>query len=198
MDKPLGITFHNLDRSESVIAVIREKYGKLERFHRHIVGMNVKVEMPKNHHRHGNHYRVTIEVTVPGQRLVASRSSDKRARHEAPLPTINDAFKAITRKLEDYARKQRGDIKHHDTPPMGRVVRMFPEYGFVRLTDGREVYFHKNSVLHPGFKQLNEGAPVRIVMAEGESAEGPQATTVEVVHDMNLVDERNSPFKTVA
>ncbi|HUY68531.1 MAG TPA: HPF/RaiA family ribosome-associated protein [Alphaproteobacteria bacterium] len=120
MDKPLEITFRNLDRSDGVAAAIRERYADLERFYHHIIGMNVTVEMPHKHHRHGNHYQITVEVIVPGQRLVASHSSDRRARHETPLPSINDAFKAITRELEDYARKQRGDTKHHDFPPMGR------------------------------------------------------------------------------
>lgn len=198
MDKPLEITFRNLDRSESLITAIRERFAHLERFYHHIIGMHIKVEMPHKHHRQGNHYDVTIEVVVPGQRLVVSHASDKRIRHEDPLATINDAFAAVTRKLEDYARKQRGDAKHHEIPLVGRVSLMFPDYGFIVLADGREIYFHKNSVVYPNFEQLQPNTPVRIVLAEDESPQGPQASTVEAVHGTQLIDERGAPFKTVA
>lgn len=197
MDKPLEITFRNMERSESVVSYVEDKYAQLGRFFGHIVGTNVKIEMPHKHHHHGNHYLVTIEVSVPGQLLVASHSSDKRVRHETPLPTINDAFDAIVRRLEDYARIHREEVKHHELPLVGRIARMFPDYGFIRLTDDREIYFHKNSVVHPGFEKLENGDPVRVVMTEGESCEGPQATTVEAVHDMDLIDERTTPFKSV-
>ncbi|MDD4617328.1 MAG: HPF/RaiA family ribosome-associated protein [Alphaproteobacteria bacterium] len=198
MDKPLEITFRNLDRSEAVTSIIKEKYSHLARFYRHLISLNVKLDMPHRRHRRGNHYRITIEAVVPGNILVASRSSEAIDRHEMPLPTINDAFAAITRKLEDYARIQRDDIKRHDMPVLGRVIELFPEYGFIRLADDREVYFHKNSVVHPGFGSLDVGAPVRVVIAEGESSIGPQASTVEAIHPMDLVDERTSPFKTLS
>lgn len=135
---------------------------------------------------------------MPGKRLVASHSSDRRIRHEAPLPTINDAFRAITSQLENCARKQRGDIKHHEVLPQGRIVRMFPDYGFIELADGREVYFHKNSIVRSDFNRLEPGMAVRVVIAENENPEGPQASTVEAIHDMNVIDQRSSPFKTVA
>lgn len=121
MDKPLEITFRNLDRSDGVVAAIEKKYAGLERFCHPIVGMHVKIEMPHKHHRHGNHYQITIEVTVPDQRLVVSHLSDRRVRHETPLPTINDACDAIAPKLEDYARTRRGDRKRHETQLEGRA-----------------------------------------------------------------------------
>src|SRR5579885_2821395 len=98
MDRPLEINFRNMDRSESLAAAIGEKCAHLERLYHHVIGMQVTMEMPHKHHEHGNHYKVTIEVDVPGQRLVASHSSEKRARHEELHPTINDAFRAIGRK----------------------------------------------------------------------------------------------------
>jgi cold shock CspA family protein len=57
---------------------------------------------------------------------------------------------------------------------------MFPEdeYGFLETPDGREIYFHKNSVLQPGFDQLEVGMEVHF--AEGVGEKGPQATTVRL------------------
>ena len=42
---------------------------------------------------------------------------------------------------------------------------------------GHEVYFHRNSVT-ADFDKLEIGAPVRFVAQDGESAAGPQASTV--------------------
>ena len=45
--------------------------------------------------------------------------------------------------------------------------------------DGREVFFHRNSVLDDGFRHLDIGTEVRFVEELGEK--GPQASTVKLV-----------------
>jgi cold shock CspA family protein len=57
---------------------------------------------------------------------------------------------------------------------------LFPEegYGFLATPDGREIYFHRHSVLHPGFDRLAIGTEVRFVEESGEK--GPQASTVAI------------------
>jgi cold shock CspA family protein len=96
---------------------------------------------------------------------------------------VRDAFDAARRRLQDRARRLEGRVKAHDVPLHGKVVRLFPYegYGFVAASDGREIYFHKNSVIKKSFEKLVEGSEVRLVVAEKESAEGPQASTVEFV-----------------
>ena len=47
--------------------------------------------------------------------------------------------------------------------------------------DGREVYFHRNSVLNDGFDGVKIGDRVRF--AEEQGAEGPQASSVTVVQE---------------
>jgi cold shock CspA family protein len=83
--------------------------------------------------------------------------------------------------LQDYARRQRGDIKSPTLRPEARVSKILPQEGFGFLTsdDGREIYFHKNSVLGRAFPRLQVGTTVRFVEEAGE--EGPQASTVRVV-----------------
>jgi cold shock CspA family protein len=64
--------------------------------------------------------------------------------------------------------------------PEGEVVRLFPYegYGFIRAPDGREVYFHKHSVLDEAFDRLEVGTRVRYAEEAGEA--GPQASSVAV------------------
>jgi cold shock CspA family protein len=65
-------------------------------------------------------------------------------------------------------------------------VRLYPGsafnegYGFLMTPDGRELYFHRHSVLHDDFERLAVGTEVRFEEEEGEK--GPQASTVQVVN----------------
>ena len=43
METPLKITFHNVDQSDAVEALIRNEVDKLERFHPRITGCRVAV-----------------------------------------------------------------------------------------------------------------------------------------------------------
>lgn len=192
MDKPLEVNFRNMDRNESLAAVIEKKCRGLERFYTHIIGMHVTVETPQRRHRKGKLYHVTIKVHVPGKWLITSRSPGREIRHENLIAAVNDAFHAMERQLEDYARRQRGDTKHHEMPVQGRIDKVFPDrgYGFITLTDGEEVYFHENSVTHKAFPRLKSGMSVRVVLVEGESSQGSQASTVEPIRDMQIADER--------
>ncbi|MFB2918273.1 MULTISPECIES: cold-shock protein [Aerosakkonema] len=57
---------------------------------------------------------------------------------------------------------------------MALVTKLFPEqdYGFIRSLDGRDIYFHRNSVLHDDYDRLEVGTGVRYVEQSGEM--GPQ------------------------
>jgi len=95
--------------------------------------------------------------------------------------SIRDSFHDARRKLEDFARRQRGDVKHHEGSPHARISSLFPDkgYGFLTTPDGREIYFHEHSILNRKFKQLEIGVEVRFAEEMGEK--GPQASSVTVV-----------------
>jgi cold shock CspA family protein len=163
------------------------------------MGCRVAVEVPHRHHRKGSPYHIRIDLTMPGGEIVVKRepSLNARARHlgepeikkqtEVKVPhkqlrqAINDAFRAAGRRLQDYARRQRGDIKSPTLLPEARVNKILLQegYGFLISDDGREIYFHKNSVLGRAFPRLQVGTTVRFVEEAGEK--GPQASTVRVV-----------------
>ena len=69
---------------------------------------------------------------------------------------------------------------HEDPLCIGRVTKLVPakDCGFLETPNGREVYFHRNSVLAPGFDYVTVGTEVRFVEEQGN--EGPQASTVHV------------------
>lgn len=178
MKLPLQITFHGLDPSDAIEAAIREHAVRLDRFYDKIMACRVLVEARHKHHHQGNLFRLRIDVTVPGRELVVTRDPAEHHAHEDPYVAIRDAFDAVRRQLEDYARVQRAEVKTHAGPSHGRVARLFADegYGFIETSEGREVYFHRNSILGGDFDRLEVGAEVRFAEEAGE--QGPQASTV--------------------
>lgn len=180
MQLPLQITFRDMEPSEAIEAKIRERVGKLDRFYDRIMACRVIIEAPHRHHHQGKLYHVRVDLTVPQDELLARREPPLHHAHEDVYVAIRDAFDAARRQLEDFARRERGAVKLHEPRPRGRVAKLFPRegYGFIETPDGREIYFHKNSVLGNAFRRLSVGTEVHFVEEEGE--QGPQASTVRV------------------
>lgn len=181
MKIPLQITFHGVAASDTVEQKIREAAANLEQFHDDIMSCRVVVEAPHRRHRKGTLYHLRIDVSVTGQELVVNRDPGDRDAHEDVYVMIRDAFAAMERQLRELSRKKQGEVKRDLVAPHGVVVSLFPEtgYGFIETGDGREIYFHKNSVLDSGFSRLTKGTEVRFSEEEGEK--GPQASSVEIV-----------------
>ena len=190
MQVPLQISFRNMHPSDAVEARVREKAARLEKYFDRIISCRVIVEAPHRHHRKGKLYTVRIDLTVPGRELVVTRNNSEDHAHEDVYVALRDAFNAAARQLEDHARKARGEVKTHETPLAGKVARLFPQqgYGFVELTDGREIHFHQNAVVSGQFEKLNVGAEVRLVVAYDESPHGPQASTVTPIGKHHIVE----------
>jgi len=167
------VTFRDMPPSEAVEAEIRRRVEKLEEFFDRIMSCRVTVETPGGHKRQGKLFAVHIDLKVPGGEIASSR----RHEHEDIYVAIRDAFDAVRRRLEDHARKRRGDTKQHEALLHGRVARLFTDgYGFIEGTDGGEYYFDRASVTHPDFEALVVGDSVEFL---GETAaEGLQAKRV--------------------
>lgn len=181
MEVPLVIKFRNMPPSDSIEQHVRQKAEKLDSFYDGIVGCRVVIEAPHRHHHKGKIYHVRIELAVPGNDLIVNRDPSQNAQHEDVYVAIRDAFEAARRRLQDFARRRRGQVKIHQPLPHARVSKCFKDkgFGFIETPDGREVYFHKNSVLTPGFDHVEIGTEVQFVEEQG--AEGPQASQIRII-----------------
>lgn len=186
---PVQVTFRNMDHSDFIDAEVRKKAAELDRFSDRIMSCRVVVEAPHRRHQKGTLYDIRIDLTLPGKEVVVTRSGPLDHAHEDAHVAIRDAFLAATRQVEDHMRKRRGQTKAHETPTHGTIARMFPDYGFIETSDGREIYFHQNSVAGGEFKELNPGDEVRLVIAYDESPEGPQASTVVPIGKHHIAGE---------
>jgi ribosomal subunit interface protein len=181
MELPLQITFRHMEPSPAIEARITEHVQKLDRYHDRITSCRVVVEAPHKHHHKGRLYHVAVDLGVPDGRLVASRERDLHHAHEDVYVAIRDAFDAVRRQLDGYVSRRRGEVKTHEPELRGRIIAIVPERDFGRIAtmDGREIYFHRNSVVGARFDTLVVGTEVRLVETTG--AEGPQASTVHVL-----------------
>jgi cold shock CspA family protein len=196
---PTQVTFRGLAHDEALEVDVRERVSWLEQFYTGIVRCRVLVEMPHRHRHDGRHFHVRIEVTVPGgppivvshEPSLHGRSKDTEVEalykdeeiesvHRYARVTIHEAFDAARRRLEDFAREQRGTVKPHEAPAHGEVVEIskVDGYGFIQAGEQR-IYFSRESVLDDAFDDLTVGTPVAFVEEKGEK--GPQASTVRVL-----------------
>lgn len=113
MRLPLQVTFRNMDRSLALEADIAEKASKLDQFCDHLMSCRVVVEAGHKHHHQGNLFGVSIQVSVPGRDLVVSRNPTEDHAHEDAYVAVRDAFDAMRRRLEEFARSRRGEVKAH-------------------------------------------------------------------------------------
>lgn len=183
MEKPLQIAFRDMEKSEALDALIREKVDKLEKVHDKITSCQVIVEKPQEHQSSGSPYRVLVDVRVPpGHELVAKHEPGQGEMHDSLESIIRDTFDSVWRQLRKLKEKQQNDTKTHPHQQAAAIVdEIFADedYGFLRTIEGRRVYFHRNSVVHGDFDRLQEGTGVRMVVEMGD--DGPQASTVQIV-----------------
>jgi cold shock CspA family protein/ribosome-associated translation inhibitor RaiA len=181
MQVPLQIAFRNMRRSEKVVRSIESHAEHLESFYERIISCRVVVDVPHRHHEWGNLYQVSIDLTVPGHEIVVNRESSQQAQFKDLEVALGHAFDAAIRQLEEFVRQRRARVKHHEPLPHARVARLLTQArcGFIETPEGREIYFHANSLLNGDFERLVLGTEVTFVEELGDK--GPQASTVKIV-----------------
>jgi len=194
MQGPLQISFKDIARSDALAAEIQRRAGKLDQFFNSVMGCRVTVEAPHQRHTQGNLYRIRIVINVPGDVItVGEGAKPNLGSHQDAYVAVRDAFDAAERRLKHYAsrlksrsQKRGPDARGREGPVQGRILRIVREsadgmdaYGFIQTQDGREIYFHRNSVLNGEFDRLSAGDEVRFSEEPGEN--GAQATSVDRV-----------------
>ena len=108
MQLPLQISTRGIELGPETESVIRQHAEKLDRYYDRIMGMRVMVEVPQRQMGEPIVHNVHIDITVPGGEVVV-----KHQAHPELLTAIQRGFDAARRRLQDYARRQRGDVKAH-------------------------------------------------------------------------------------
>lgn len=180
MQLPLQVSFRHMEHSPEMEKLVRDKAGKLDEFSDHIMSCRVVVEPKGKHHQCGNLYDVRIDISVPGEEIAVTREPDQHGEYRDIHTALRDAFDRAGRRLQDYVQRRRREVKAVEACPHAKVSKLMPVegYGFLATPDGREIYFHRDSVLHEGFDRLEIGTEVAFVEEAGKK--GPQASTVKI------------------
>jgi ribosome-associated translation inhibitor RaiA len=112
MQLPIQITFHGMSPSAALEQAIREHAGKLDHFHPGVISCRAVVEEVARHKQQGKEFSVRLDIKVSRGEIAVNRD-----RSEDAFVAVRDAFDAARRKLEDHARRQRGDVKRRETGP---------------------------------------------------------------------------------
>jgi cold shock CspA family protein/ribosome-associated translation inhibitor RaiA len=184
MRVPLEITFRGIPPNEDIKELIRQKAAKLDRVAEQLISCRVAVEKKQKHPQSGNPYRVRINMRMPpGRELVVnSGESGEGFIHDDLSTVVREVFEIALRQLKKSNGQLQADVKEHPMQEAsGIVVRLFNDngYGFLKTLTGREIFFHRNSVLNDDFDRLEVGVGVRFVEEDGEK--GPQASTVQII-----------------
>lgn len=182
MQTPIEIDFQGIVGSTAIQATIASHIAELEQRYGRVTACRVVLKGPGGHHRTGGLYEVNIHLVLPeGGEVNVGRTAQADERHSDLSFALNDAFKRARRQLQDHVRRLQRQVKHHEGQPIGTVVRLDPggEFGSIESTTGREIYFHRNSVLDSGYARLTVGS--RVTFAEEMGEKGPQASTVKLL-----------------
>lgn len=98
----LQITFRDETASETLHAHVERRARKLELAKGSPQRCRVVVESPHRHQKHGRHYRVRIDLTVPGAELVIGSARKEDHLHEDAYNAVDDAFDTAERLLNEY------------------------------------------------------------------------------------------------
>jgi len=187
METPVQIDFQGMDASPQVRAAIAKHISQLEERFGRVTAGRVVLKSPGGHHRTGGLYELHVRLALPdGREVNISHTPQNDERYSNIDFALNDVFKRARRQLQDQVRKLQGQVKPHSGQPVGTVVELdsLGEFGFIETEDGREIYFHRNSVLNGGFADLKVGS--RVTYAEEVGEKGPQASTVKLLDKHKL------------
>ena len=127
VQQPLQITYRDVMQSDAIDELIREETDRLERFYPRIVSCHVTIERAHRHIPMGAPFHVRIEIALPGGQVTikadpqARRESDAYGVHKDAALTVREAFRRAKRRIQDFSRLRRGDVKHHEPQARGSV-----------------------------------------------------------------------------
>src|SRR5258705_10766112 len=140
MQTPVEIDFQGMSGTPEVHASIEKRVAELEQRYGRVTACRVVLKGPGGHHRTGGLYEVNIRLALPNGREVNVGRTAQADERQADLSfAINDAFQHARRRLQDHVRRVQGQVKQHESQPMGTVKSLDTsgEFGFLEAVDTR-------------------------------------------------------------
>jgi ribosome-associated translation inhibitor RaiA/cold shock CspA family protein len=184
MEVPPEIAFRGVQASEALKDRIHEGIQDLEEVYDRLVSCRVMVEDTTPARHSGKLFRVRIEVGIPHQSVVVDHRPQEGEGARDPQGVVRGAFDVARRRLKDLKTKPRKDGEGTLPAVNGRVADLLTDdagirYGFLEVSDGREVYFEEGALNGLSYDELEIGAEVRFQRALPPGGTGdPRANVV--------------------
>ena len=105
---PVQISYHGLDSSPALSALIEARAAQLARLSDRIRSLRVVIGPPHHHHRHGSEQRVRVELAIPGSDIVVDHAWIERGSDEDAYAAVRHAFDVARRQLMAVQERQHG------------------------------------------------------------------------------------------
>lgn len=123
------VTFRGITASAALESDIRRRIAKLKRYYPRMIGCRVLVAQPGRHRRTGRAFNIRIDMSMPQGHVEISHAASLRAdareaeqasyrkqdvsvsEHRYATVAVREAFESARRRLQDFGRRQRGDVK---------------------------------------------------------------------------------------
>ena len=103
MKLPVQISFHGIDRSEALDALISKEVEGLHKFDADLISCRVAVESEGKHQNQGRECSVRVCLNAPGHEFIMN------TKNEDAHAAVRQAFDSLTRQVKDNAAKRRGN-----------------------------------------------------------------------------------------
>jgi uncharacterized linocin/CFP29 family protein len=114
MQNPLRISFRHMKSSVALESRVRKLAARLETFSPQIVACHIVIDGPDGPQSQGGCFDVRMDISVPGREIAVHRARPHHLSHQDPYVALRDAYRAARRKLQDYERERRLDVKSHE------------------------------------------------------------------------------------
>lgn len=104
MDRPIEISFHNLQGSPALEDDIRKHFARLEERNKSLVSCRVTLEAASGKGQPHGHVSVHIMLGLPGRDLAVSHEPHHAKEHRShpdAYTAVRDAFRVAERQLQD-------------------------------------------------------------------------------------------------
>ena len=100
----LHVQFRHMPKSRSIRQLVRQQSNRLGKFD--LRGARCEVVIDETHHwNRGGMFRVSVRLSVPGQRLYVASCEEESGSHEFLYTAVRTAFDEIERQLKKQRRR---------------------------------------------------------------------------------------------
>ncbi len=111
----LDISWHNLERSDSVEADVQKRFEKLQQFCEDITGARISLDQPHHPDQKPRKYGVVLELHVPDSTIIVDHAGNSEVQGDLHQ-LVHHTFDAARRQVQDYSRIRQGKVKRHSKP----------------------------------------------------------------------------------